>query len=86
MFWKSLVLQTAHHEPVVKHALIALGALHEEFQQDDHDGKENSFAIAQYVRAIELMVGSKSQNDALNVDVALIACILFICFEVRDPT
>jgi hypothetical protein len=68
----------------VKHAVIALGALHETFEQDRLESAEKDFAVSQYVRALELMVkpGSKKEKG-MNVDVALITCVLFVCFEVR---
>lgn len=83
-FWKTLLLQTAHHEPVVKHAVIALGALHETFEKGEFDSGDKDFAVSQYIRSLELMVKpeSKKRNE-ISVDVALITCVLFVCFEVR---
>ncbi|TVY30836.1 putative transcriptional regulatory protein [Lachnellula hyalina] len=82
-FWKTLLLRTAHHEPVVKHAIIALGALHETFEKDGFDSGDKEFAVSQYIRALELMVKPESKKrNGLSVDVALITCVLFVCFEI----
>lgn len=35
-FWDCLVLQISHDQPTVRHALIALGALYEEYEVDTH--------------------------------------------------
>lgn len=86
-FWNRLVLQASQHEKSVWHALIALGSLHEQFENDrlipglwfsrtGHD----AFAVQEYVFAIRALLGG-----GLSVDVCLISCILFACFEVCLP-
>lgn len=83
-FWNRLVLQASQHEKSVWHALIALGSLHEQFESDrlipglwfsrtGHD----AFAVQEYVFAIRALL-----DGGLSVDVCLISCILFACFEV----
>ncbi|TVY43149.1 putative transcriptional regulatory protein, partial [Lachnellula occidentalis] len=82
-FWKTLLLRTAHHEPVVKHAVIALGALHEAFEKGGFDGGDKDFAVSQYIRSLELMVKPElKKRNKISVDVALITCVLFVCFEI----
>lgn len=69
---------------MVKHAIIALGALHETFEKDGFGSGDKEFAVSQYIRALELMVKPESKKrNGLSVDVALITCVLFVCFEVR---
>jgi hypothetical protein len=58
-FWNRLLLQAIHHEPPVRHAVIAFGALHERFTQHDTSPSQNSereennnFALSQYVKAV----------------------------------
>ncbi|KAH6682480.1 hypothetical protein B0J14DRAFT_573682 [Halenospora varia] len=87
-FWSRLVMQTAHYEPAIKHAVVALGSLHESFRRGESHTQELSlsktertFATSQYVRAIGLLVGPE-QKEKQKMDVALIACVLFVCFEV----
>ncbi|CAD6443684.1 8c8647b3-1978-4f7f-8574-6262850a9fba [Sclerotinia trifoliorum] len=91
-FWNHFVLQASHHEPAVRHAAIALGSLHERFELEDKflskvtgDTEENSFALKQYVRAISCLVqpnmSVNTKHTCKSANVALTACILFICFE-----
>lgn len=85
-FWTRVVLQTTHHEPAIKHAVIALGALHENYNNGVRKG-ESAFAIQQYTKAIGSLVKPIQEKGILAVDVALITCVLFVCFEVgpRSP-
>jgi hypothetical protein len=91
-FWHRAVLQACHHSPAIRHAAIALGSLHERYDSGDPsilkphtDTEAGGFALKQYNKAIRLLLeplaGSKGQQ---NVDVALITCVLFICFEVSS--
>lgn len=79
-FWERLVLQAAHHEPAIRHAITAIGALHEQH----FVGKEivNTFALQQYNLAIRGLLDPLDQQRKRGVDVCLISCILFTCFEV----
>ncbi|TGO17982.1 hypothetical protein BTUL_0013g00570 [Botrytis tulipae] len=88
-FWNYFVLQASHREPAVRHAAIALGSLHERFELEDRfiskvkdDTEENSFAVRQYVKAINCLVQpNMSKHTCKSANVALTTCILFICFE-----
>ncbi|KAF7872461.1 hypothetical protein EAF04_003382 [Stromatinia cepivora] len=91
-FWNHFVLKASHREPAVRHAAIALGSLHERFELEDKfiskvrgDTEENSFALRQYVRAINCLVqpnmSVNTKHTCKSANVALTACILFICFE-----
>lgn len=84
--WTHLVLLAAHHEPAVQHAAIALGALHEcfEHQLSDHAEVNFSFALQQYVKAIGLVTKPIHERGKQAADVALMTCILFVCFEVSS--
>lgn len=81
VFWERLVLQTAHHEPAIRHAIVAIGSLHE--QKTVAGGFDVTFALEQYNLAIKKLLSPLSQAGARGVDVCLISCILFTCFEVR---
>lgn len=97
-FWDQLVLQACHHEPPVRHAVVALGSLHESFMLGGGGGsgspggkKESSavsrsssdtFAVKQYTNAIRLLTASPEKWSG---DVTLMACVLFVYFEVRFP-
>ncbi len=87
-FWKRRVLQASAAEPSIRHAVIALGAIHEDYcmrQQNqsnnqEYDSSTQAFAFRQYTKAIsDLQQLMPIQNQPL--DTTLIACILFISFD-----
>lgn len=87
--WNSSILQAAHHEPAIYHAVIALGSLHERFMA--HGGLvarskttvyRDDFALQEYSTAIRALVQPLIEKRSQSMDVCLIACILFSCFEV----
>lgn len=91
-FWNRLVLQVSQHEKSVWHALIALGSLHENFENDQQipglrfsRRGQDSFAVQEYNFAIRALLGTSNPVGVLPanlaVDVCLISCILFACFE-----
>lgn len=92
-FWNRLVLQVSQHEKSVWHALIALGSLHENFENDRQipglrfsRRGQDSFAVQEYNSAIRALLGRSNPAGMLPanlaVDVCLVSCILFACFEV----
>jgi len=83
-FWERYVLQAAYHESAVRHAIVAIGSLHElhEHQTATIDSNK-SFALEQYNLAIRDLLAPLSQGRKRGVGVCLVSCILFICFEVR---
>ena len=89
-FWHRLLLQAAYHEPAIRHAAIAVAALHDRFELGDNtilkpntDYDAGGFALEQYVKAIGLLVDPEgTRREKLGADVALMSCVLFICFEV----
>lgn len=73
-------------EPSVRHGVIALGALHQDFvsrhenRGKTHDPSIEAFAFRQYTKAIShlhQLMSTRTQQ----LDITLIACILFICFD-----
>ncbi|KAH6658110.1 hypothetical protein BKA67DRAFT_673919 [Truncatella angustata] len=81
-FWERLVLQAAYHEPAICHAVVAIGSLHEfyEYKRVATDMTE-AFALEQYNHAIRDLLIPLSNDGKQAVDVCLISCILFTCFE-----
>ncbi|KAF2228485.1 hypothetical protein EV356DRAFT_457727 [Viridothelium virens] len=87
-FWNSYILRAVIHEPAVRHAVIALGSLHERFEAKDptilrsngckFDG---GFALEQYTTAISRLIEPISARGHQALDIVLIACVLFTCFE-----
>jgi hypothetical protein len=82
-FWERLVLQAAYHEPIIRHAIVAIGSLHELLERRTViKDVDKVFALDQYNLAIRGLLLPLSQTGERRVDVCLIACILFTCFEV----
>lgn len=81
-FWQRIVPQYTEIEPGLRHAVIAVGALHRNFEDSQLNSQEPdfSFAIQQCNRAIynlkHRLIGDQSQH----MEVALITCILFVSF------
>ena len=87
--WDRLVLQATHYEPAIRHAVLALGSLHERFVNEDQSLQkqtwsrdEGGFALEHYNLAIQSLMNPVN-SGRLNIDVCLIACMLFCSFEVR---
>lgn len=102
-FWTRLVFQMSYAEPSIRHAMVALGALHETRENgvrmvpslfpditpssNDNpmalvrhpDSANEQFALNQYNKAI--MHLSRRLNTESSTEVALLACILFVCIE-----
>jgi hypothetical protein len=86
------VLQACHHNAAIRHAAIALGSLHEQSATISPpvplgigDLVTGSFALQQYNKAIQALlkpIPGSIRKPQQKVDVALITCILFACFDV----
>ena len=81
-FWERLILQAAYHESAIRHAAIAIGSLHEQLYQTEALDGSNPFALEHYNLAIRSLLGPLAQNKKRGIDVCLISCMLFTCFEV----
>lgn len=88
-FWTKLVLKVGHDEPVVRNAIIALGTLHEDYQ--DRCGKYSPqliddqsyrYALKLYGGALRDLNQRLNEPSKTNAKLAIIASILFACFEV----
>jgi len=81
-FWSRFILQTAQHEPAIRHAITALGSLHEHFESaEDARAANSDFGLQQYSKAIQCVVKGPTPFAGQPTDVALISCILFTAFE-----
>jgi hypothetical protein len=81
-FWERFVLQAAHHEPGMRHALVAIGSLHE--LRTVGSGGCETFALEQYNLSIKRVLTTSSQNTTQATNVCLISSVLFACFEVSS--
>lgn len=86
-FWSKIVLQMAHSESAVRHALVALGFL----CQSEHGSMKHArakfavdedyrFVLSQYNKAVRALV-SRMTDTAHSCEVALVTCLLFVCME-----
>lgn len=85
-FWSRIVLQLSHEEPCVQHAVVALGAAHEQFEEFGigrrvNDNKESKyFALQQYGKAMGRLKQRLAEEKELSAEVALVCCLVFISF------
>ncbi|PQE03011.1 C6 zinc finger domain protein [Rutstroemia sp. NJR-2017a BVV2] len=87
-FWEQLILQASVAEPSLRHAVIGLGALHEDFSNRHLDMETKcdaartacGFATDQYTKAIGHLRRSLSCRKQKPLT-ALMSCIMFVCFE-----
>ncbi|KAF7879166.1 hypothetical protein EAF04_000365 [Stromatinia cepivora] len=87
-FWERLILQASVVDPSLRHAIIGLGALHEEFSDrrldlaTKCDAARSSFGFAtnQYAKAISHLRRSLAAGEQKPLT-ALMSCILFVCFD-----
>ncbi|KAI1610970.1 hypothetical protein EDD36DRAFT_308724 [Exophiala viscosa] len=77
-FWTNVVMQLSHHKPAVRHAVLAVSSLYEQFQEvskSTNVASTNLFALRHYNAAI------KELRLARDETVVLVVCALFICVE-----
>ena len=87
-FWDRVVLHVSNTEPAVRHAVMALGSLHEYFESQGtaigYDLKHKSlyFSLQQYNKAIAFLSQDFSAGIRLPVEIVMICCALFISIEI----
>lgn len=85
-FWEKLILAASAQKPSLRHALIALGALHEDFSRQrlvpstPSEDQKAQFALNQYAKAMGALRRSLSSGKEEPLT-ALMSCILFVCFD-----
>jgi hypothetical protein len=88
-FWMKIVLQLGQVDPIIRSVVVALGALHEDYQ--GRQGKyvanlieDRSYrdAICLYGKALGGVRRELSMPSKIDVKLAIVASILFCCFEV----
>ena len=87
-FWEKIVLQLSHKEPAVKHAVLAISALHQQWDMYGSSAYEaDRNALVQYSKGVgeakvmlkRTQAGSNARKE--DIEKVLVACILFVCFE-----
>lgn len=87
-FWKGSVLHFSLTEPCIRHAIAALGSLHEAqvLRTSTHD-EAMSNALKLYNQAIHIAVQRPSTDASGSMPVLIISSIVFTCFEfLREDT
>jgi hypothetical protein len=83
-FWERRVVLAADVEPAIRHAAIAIAAVHQDFvgwhQNRVYDPSIQAFAFRQYTKAISHLYQLMS-TQTQQLDITLISCILFISFD-----
>ncbi|KAF2789040.1 hypothetical protein K505DRAFT_393361, partial [Melanomma pulvis-pyrius CBS 109.77] len=92
--WNRLVLQGCHHEPFIRYAVVAIGALHKSLRTLSSTGREprtkdnepmaklhREFAYLTYGKALKKMQQAIDTGVDHGPRHALIACLLIVCFE-----
>jgi hypothetical protein len=84
--WGSVVLQNSESDPALRHAVIALGALHcdtlRKFGSLKSDDQELlPLAYEQYHRAIRLLRSQLQQGKGTSVEATILSCMVLIVFD-----
>ncbi|MCJ1437153.1 hypothetical protein MMC27_006538 [Xylographa pallens] len=86
-FWEKLILAASAQKPSLRHAIIAIGALHEDFSRKrlapltpSAEDQKTQFALSQYAKAMGALRRSLSSGKE-ELFTALMSCILFVCFD-----
>ncbi|KAI9798772.1 MAG: hypothetical protein M1833_004602 [Piccolia ochrophora] len=86
--WMRLILQGSESEPAIRHAVVAVSALYEKdcrvgsSEPADDMKAKHGFALQQYSKAIGALNHSISARGASSAEVALMACVMLLNFEV----
>jgi len=91
-FWSRVVLQESHAVASIRHAVIAIGALNRGLEKasrslikanviQDIDKRHHEHAVLHHLKAVQSLNRYLSMSRPPQLRVALISCLLFICFE-----
>lgn len=81
--WTRLILQMSRTQPAIRHAIVALGSLHENLQACDniaHAPSTTIYSLQHYNKAV-LHLQRQLSSSQQSIAVTLTCCLLFICFE-----
>jgi hypothetical protein len=91
-FWARTVLQESHAVTPIRHAVIALGALNRSLENapgpqlkvniiQTVDRIHHEYAVLHYIKSIQTLNQYLSTSNSPQLRIALICCVLFVCFE-----
>jgi hypothetical protein len=87
-FWNCL-LQLSHSEPAIRHAIVAVGSMHEQYEifgmasdalAESLPGSTHRFGVLEYNKATSSLV-KRLSSDPNSILVTVAACLLFISIE-----
>lgn len=88
VFWERLILQASHADAAMRHAAIAFGSMGERLlinnvmTYDNEDANRlHNFACLQYYKAIKELRKQLSSGQERSIELTLMTCFIFICFE-----
>lgn len=88
--WRTRVLQTAHVEPSIRHALISLASSHEwhlDAENRKRPNAESDLSSRHYSLALSCLQKKLTrQQQRHSIYINLCSCLLFLCIEVRAKT
>ncbi|PYH98444.1 C6 zinc finger domain protein [Aspergillus ellipticus CBS 707.79] len=86
--WQRLVLQMSQADPAVYHAVIAVSAIHQDFERqgmplprEDLGNTWHRFALEQSSRSFALLNARRASQDPRLREVTLVCCLLFVTLE-----
>ncbi|KUJ12361.1 uncharacterized protein LY89DRAFT_688096 [Mollisia scopiformis] len=79
--WQTLILQTSQAEALIRHAVIALGALINKPTSSSPSLSRRQFAFHQYHLSISLLRSQMLRPQPTHLRTTLLACLLFAIFE-----
>ncbi|KAH8814802.1 hypothetical protein F5884DRAFT_151664 [Xylogone sp. PMI_703] len=83
--WSKSMLLLASHENAIRHAVIALGSLHQQYLQSENSHSQYlEFAVLHYESAIKQLIHLDTYSSSHAADIALSASFMFACFEVLN--
>ena len=80
--WRTSVLQMAHAEAGIRHALVSFSAYHDAYTKDSMN-EDQPLALRHYNLSIREL-GSSTETTPLTLN-HLVSCAIFICIEVCVP-
>ncbi|KIN02028.1 hypothetical protein OIDMADRAFT_121649, partial [Oidiodendron maius Zn] len=91
-FWSRIVSQESHALTPIRYAAIAIGALNRSLEKapesqlkvniiQNIDKRHHEYAVLYFLRAVQSLNQYLSKSRSPQTRVALICCLLFVCFE-----
>ncbi|KAL2843772.1 hypothetical protein BJX68DRAFT_153159 [Aspergillus pseudodeflectus] len=85
--WSYLIPQLGEHEPSIRHAITAIGAIHSRIQNaklltsNENSAPTDWFVIEEYNKSIQGLTKSLASATA-SLELTLTTCCLFVCLEI----